>query len=936
MTFFNKKETNAQAAALVFELCSNITSRTSIEKWNTSATLYQNKNEIIQIKNIFTNHDVGDFTITILNERVEKEDESKKRKRRKLVSGQKSSKNQKNANNSNTNAENLLNLLPPFFCSKEKIKIKKGDTAPLTIFFMPFFLENYKCKIIFSDKDVGEFQHEIFGETLMPEIIGDIRPNISLYVDTLAHFEYPIYFKNEQLAAAKKIHENRLMASGRYKESLAKFKQSTQLPDEMNYSIEISPPNTGITIPNIIRLCDSTKLGKSEKKQEKVEKLGKTTNSEFNPETSKEIASNKLPFDFSFKQPITNNISQIILKSEDKSDIRIYKLNITVAPKIVKGSLEMRCPAGEELKQQIPFANNYLDRDFLITGQITYDWHKYGAGIFSCPKELVVKRKSTGYYVLSFIPGSFHGEIEAKMVLTNKTTMDHIEYEIVGKAEEPLSKGHIVINCVARRPEKKIIELVNPYKDRAVVYEVETDLINPEGPLKFTIEPGKIYKYCLTVTPVMGGVYTGSITFYEEQDKTRYVWYTICINTDKPRSEKTIELTAVVRKTMAFEITLQNPSFEPLTYEVSIEGEGLNGEGIFIIPPQKTYTYNLFFTPLRAFKGRGSIAFIQERLGEIWYELVLISENKAPERLSTLRAELGKFAQCEVMLENPSKMEVSVFHRISNPNNFDVIPDSIIIPPMSMASAIIRYTPSDLEVNETGEVIFESEEIGHWYFMVFGVGLPPTKFEPIIMSSGLHKDLTQSINFKNPFKENINVTITLNMDKSNDVFQLLLRKNKVAVQGLAIFQIPLLFSPREIIEYHCEIVVFMNEKTQWRYPIKGITESVLNHLNYNFKVKCRETLIEDFNINLPGLPNELCKETFHLEIDHIPNEYFSLVQKSFKITAIKNTLNSIDDQLKFKVVFNPMKPFKSAIDIVVFIESGGRWKYFKFHITYLI
>ena len=94
----------------------------------------------------------------------------------------------------------------------------------------------------------------------------------------------------------------------------------------------------------------------------------------------------------------------------------------------------------------------------------------------------------------------------------------------------------------------------------------------------------------------------------------------------------------------------------------------------------------------------------------------------------------------------------------------------IVIPPMSMGSAIIRYTPSDLEVNETGEVIFESEEIGHWYFMVFGVGLPPTKFEPIIMSSGLHKDLTQSINFKNPFKDNINVTITLNVDKKLVVF----------------------------------------------------------------------------------------------------------------------------------------------------------------------
>jgi len=35
---------------------------------------------------------------------------------------------------------------------------------------MPFKLEKYKCLVIFVDPLVGEFQHEIEGETLLPEL----------------------------------------------------------------------------------------------------------------------------------------------------------------------------------------------------------------------------------------------------------------------------------------------------------------------------------------------------------------------------------------------------------------------------------------------------------------------------------------------------------------------------------------------------------------------------------------------------------------------------------------------------------------------------------------------------------------------------------------------------------------------------------------------
>lgn len=54
----------------------------------------------------------------------------------------------------------------------------------------------------------------------------------------------------------------------------------------------------------------------------------------------------------------------------------------------------------------------------------------------------------------------------------------------------------------------------------------------------------------------------------------------MCVNTERPKKEKTVELVANVRKAIAFDIELTNPLNEPVTFEVLIEGEGLIGDPI--------------------------------------------------------------------------------------------------------------------------------------------------------------------------------------------------------------------------------------------------------------------------------------------------------------------------------------------------------------------
>jgi hypothetical protein len=65
----------------------------------------------------------------------------------------------------------------------------------------------------------------------------------------------------------------------------------------------------------------------------------------------------------------------------------------------------------------------------------------------------------------------------------------------------------------------------------------------------------------------------------------------------------------------------------------------------------------------------------------------------------------------------------------------------------------IRYTPSDLDNIEHGVVTFETEEIGSWTFMVYGMGTPPSSFEEYKLFGSLNKEKSEQINFKNPLKE---------------------------------------------------------------------------------------------------------------------------------------------------------------------------------------
>ena len=66
-----------------------------------------------------------------------------------------------------------------------------------------------------------------------------------------------------------------------------------------------------------------------------------------------------------------------------------------------------------------------------------------------------------------------------------------------------------------------------------------------------------------------------------------------------------------------------NPLDEEIAFDVVCEGDGVSGPARFALPPAGEATYELMYAPLISKTHRGSVAFLNDRVGEFWYQLNL-------------------------------------------------------------------------------------------------------------------------------------------------------------------------------------------------------------------------------------------------------------------------------------------------------------------------
>ena len=193
--FTNKKEGNIQAAAMVFELVSNVYERNSVDTINKSTKLYKASQIDIELHNPFP-QDVM-FNVAIVYEKTQKAQKPKKdaKDARGAAAKLKETNDQKDS-------KAKPPLAPePYSCKLEVIKVRKNQTVNVPVLFLPFELGVHKCHVVFTDEAVGELQYTIIGKAELPEILDTFQGDCNS--DESFCFKKVLNFKNDKLEQAK-------------------------------------------------------------------------------------------------------------------------------------------------------------------------------------------------------------------------------------------------------------------------------------------------------------------------------------------------------------------------------------------------------------------------------------------------------------------------------------------------------------------------------------------------------------------------------------------------------------------------------------------------------------------------------------------------------------------------------------------------------------
>lgn len=166
-------------------------------------------------------------------------------------------------------------------------------------------------------------------------------------------------------------------------------------------------------------------------------------------------------------------------------------------------------------------------------------------------------------------------------------------------------------------------------------------------------------EYELTFRPQLGGTYSGTLHFIDPADG-RYQWYTIEMSVASPPPEDKLSMEATVRQAVSLEISLSNPLQVPVTFEVTLEGDGLIGTPWFELGPGAAGTYDILYSPITPGTQTGSITFVSEKAGEFWYEVNLVALPAPPVSLPHMTAAVGYKCSHTITLENPINEEVCV------------------------------------------------------------------------------------------------------------------------------------------------------------------------------------------------------------------------------------------------------------------------------------
>merc|ERR1719161_2536405 len=816
----------------------------------------------------------------------------------------------------------LAEFIDPFHLGTTRLKVKAGGTSKITVSFLPFESPaHYTGLLGFYDSKVGEFYYELFGTSSPPTPLETYKMQVK--AEELGSKEIILPHRNIQMDRARQWLENR-GAGGKQ-----------PLPDTITYDVKLSSPfYTAAKQVTVVAqgkpLVEVTK-GKpgagGASPDPSAKRGGSVDSGKGNSATlgAAAASSGKLSLEFKPKEP---GVYPCTITLTSDVDLRIYQIEGTGTAPNTRCALTFNAQARKSVTQEIPIVNP-TERDWLVKPTFTQQGNEFdGPREFTAKKRQPSGQATTSYYPLTFKP-DWVCNVHSQLTLYNVGTNETYEYELHGVAEEPLAEDHVVIRYEAREKTSYKFAVKN-HVGYPATFEVESDLVHISGPSNLQVEGRGTGEYDLTFQPLQAGQVTGCIMF-RDTNSGHFTWYTVELQTLPPKPQHTLALTCVVRQAVAVDIQLVNPLDDVVVFEVALNGDGLLGEAEFVLAPKETATYELVFSPLLPSKKKGTAVFVNDRVGEFWYDLDLVAEPAPPEEIPQMECELGRTARTTVQIDNPTGQEVVLKHRSTNKINFRVLQQRVVLAPLESAPVTIEYSPASLGQVEEAQIVLEHPAVGQWIYRVSGVGLPPAEAKPVTVVAQVNRPVSSTITFKNPFLEAIQAMILLETKSEKGVFTLLNKKAKVTVGPLGTVQIPFSFCPPSMTQHNAELIVsVMRPSLSWVYEVQGVAEAPADSTLHTFMVQARESLETYYALNLVGLdlaPGEKYTDVLTCKLD-VPQQYQSLVSKCFDMRLAEPPAGASNKQeVHLAVRFAPLRPFISLCNLVISKASGGRWRF---------
>lgn len=384
---------------------------------------------------------------------------------------------------------------------------------------------------------------------------------------------------------------------------------------------------------------------------------------------------------------------------------------------------------------------------------------------------------------------------------------------------------------------------------------------------------------------------------------------------------------------MQVEIQVENPLDEPIEFDVIHDGDGLLGDPLLLLAPKEVRVYQLIYSPLQAGSAKAAVSFINDKVGEFWYDLDLHAKPDSPKIIDNLKCELGRHKAFNLPIENPTGEEILVQISTDNPRNFFTDNDTMTIPPYEALQIPMWFNPSSMREVQSAQIAVAATGIDDWTFHCSGCGVPPTVMDPITVSAAVGLPTTAVLDFRNPFLESLQISVSLSTTERPKTFEVISKKSPTTVGPSLSLQIPYSFNPHQMM--NCKAVIEVRAAAEghsllWKFPVHGVAEAPRSGNAFKFACKARQRFEKTLELVPHGLGEVLETEYFTHEVVY-SSDHEKLLKRSLQIVPLQTEIQPGDEKtgqpVRFRLIFEPLRPVEASIELLLMKSSGGRWRY---------